>query len=65
DGGSITAGNSSPLSDGACALVVASAERAPAPRRAARACGGARLRGRKPASSPEWFTTAPAAATRK
>lgn len=59
DGGSVTAGNSSPLSDGACALVVASAERA---RReglpalaVVRGYGDANL-------EPEWFTTAPAAA---
>lgn len=62
DGGSITAGNSSPLSDGACALVMASAERA----RAAGLPVLAVVRGYGDANQqPEWFTTAPAAAIPK
>lgn len=62
DGGSITAGNSSPLSDGACALVLASAARA----RAAGLPVLAVVRGYGDANQqPEWFTTAPAAAIPK
>ncbi|KAI8476485.1 MAG: Thiolase, N-terminal domain-containing protein [Monoraphidium minutum] len=62
EGGSITAGNSSPLSDGACALVVASAARARAERLPALAV----VRGYGDANQqPEWFTTAPAAAIPK
>jgi len=62
DGGSITAGNSSPISDGACALVLASAERA----RRERLPVLAVVRGYGDANQePEWFTTAPAAAIPK
>jgi hypothetical protein len=59
DGGAITAGNSSPLSDGACALVLASAEHARRQGLPALAV----VRGYGDANQqPEWFTTAPAAA---
>ncbi|GBF90152.1 hypothetical protein Rsub_03285 [Raphidocelis subcapitata] len=62
EGGTVTAGNSSPLSDGACALVVASAERARREGLPALAV----VRGYADANqSPEWFTTAPAAAIPK
>jgi hypothetical protein len=62
DGGSITAGNSSPLSDGACALVIASAEHARRDGLPALAV----VRGYGDANQqPEWFTTAPAAAIPK
>jgi acetyl-CoA C-acetyltransferase len=61
-GGTVTAGNSSPLSDGACALVVASAVRA----RERGLPALAVVRGYGDANqSPEWFTTAPAAAIPK
>jgi 3-oxoacyl-(acyl-carrier-protein) synthase len=62
DGGAVTAGNSSPITDGACALVVASAS-------AAAEMGLpvlAVVRGYGDANQdPQWFTTAPAAATPK
>lgn len=62
DGGAVTAGNSSPLSDGACALVIASAERARRDGLPALAV----IRGYADANlEPEWFTTAPAAAVPK
>lgn len=62
DGGSVTAGNSSPITDGACALVLVSAAKA-----AELGCPVlAVVRGYGDANQdPEWFTTAPAAATPK
>ncbi len=60
DGGTVTAANASSISDGAAALVLASAE-------TARSLGGralARIVGQAgEAMAPEWFTIAPAAAT--
>lgn len=57
--GTVTAGNASTLNDGACALVVMSAERAKARglEPLARIVGSAGF-----AQAPEWFTTAPAGA---
>jgi acetyl-CoA C-acetyltransferase len=59
EGGSVTAGNASSLSDGAAAVILGSAE-------AARALGVAplaRIVGTaRHAQAPEWFTTAPAGA---
>ncbi|WIA08980.1 hypothetical protein OEZ85_008394 [Tetradesmus obliquus] len=62
DGGAVTAGNSSPITDGACALVLLSAAKA-----AELGCPVlAVLRGYGDANQdPEWFTTAPAAVTPK
>jgi hypothetical protein len=62
DGGAVTAGNSSPITDGACALVLVSAAKA-----AELGCPVlAVLRGYGDANQdPEWFTTAPAAVTPK
>lgn len=61
-GGAVTAGNSSPITDGACALVLVSAAKA-----AELGCPVlAVIRGYGDANQdPEWFTTAPAAATPK
>eukprot|EP00775_Hariotina_reticulata_P010252 gene10252-10410_t len=62
DGGAVTAGNSSPITDGACALVVASAATAVELGLPVLAV----LRGYGDANQdPQWFTTAPAAATPK
>jgi acetyl-CoA C-acetyltransferase len=62
DGGSVTAGNSSPITDGGCALVLVSAAKA-----AELGCPVlAVVRGYGDANQdPEWFTTAPAAAVPK
>jgi acetyl-CoA C-acetyltransferase len=62
DGGAVTAGNSSPITDGACALVLVSAAKA-----TELGCPVlAVLRGYGDANQdPEWFTTAPAAVTPK
>lgn len=62
DGGSVTAGNSSPITDGACALVLVSAAKA-----AQLGCPVvAVIRGYADAQQdPQWFTTAPAAAVPK
>eukprot|EP00877_Chromochloris_zofingiensis_P000052 jgi/Chrzof1/10047/Cz04g25080.t1_ATO2A[v5.2] len=62
DGGAVTAGNSSPITDGASAIVLMSAA-------AARQCKApvqAVIRGYGDANQdPQWFTTAPAAAVPK
>lgn len=62
DGGAVTAGNSSPITDGACALVLVSGAKA-----AELKCPVlAVVRGYGDANQdPEWFTTAPAAAVPK
>eukprot|EP00878_Enallax_costatus_P016500 GHUV01017308.1.p1 GENE.GHUV01017308.1~~GHUV01017308.1.p1 ORF type:complete len:332 (+),score=71.86 GHUV01017308.1:512-1507(+) len=62
DGGVVTAGNSSPITDGGCALVLVSAAKA-----AELKCPVlAVIRGYGDANQdPEWFTTAPAAVTPK
>lgn len=62
DGGAVTAGNSSPITDGAAALLVASAAKAAELKLPVLAV----LRGYGDANqAPEWFSTAPAAAIPK
>lgn len=62
DGGVVTAGNSSPITDGGCALVLVSAAKAAELRCPVLAV----IRGYGDANQdPEWFTTAPAAVTPK